>query len=191
MHRLRKLLGDSNAITVEDQTISLNERIVWTDIRELEVLFNLVAAAGDAHTGAAHSAAERVFSAYLGPFLESDAEAAWAVSMREKLRSRFIQLVSDRGRWLERKNRWDDAIRWYLRGIEADELTEAFYQGLMHCYLNADRPAEGLSVFRRLRKTLSLILSITPSPASEEIYRHLQVRQRGPAARPLNSVRNR
>jgi len=62
------------------------------------------------------------------------------------------------------------------RGIEADDLCEEFYQGLMRCYLAVDRPAAGIAIFRRLRQSLSISLGIVPSQESHELLKLLQTR---------------
>lgn len=66
------------------------------------------------------------------------------------------------------------------RGIEADDLVEVFYLGLMRCYRALGRPAEAMSTYRRLRQTLSVVLGITPSPAAEALAQELR---EGSAAR--------
>jgi hypothetical protein len=43
----------------------------------------------------------------------------------------------------------------------------------MRCYLALQRAAEGMTVFRRLRQTLSVVLGVAPSPASEAAARAL------------------
>jgi DNA-binding SARP family transcriptional activator len=53
-----------------------------------------------------------------------------------------------------------------LRGIEADPLAEALYQGLMRCYRQEGRSAEAIRRVRRLRQTLPVTLGVAPSPAS-------------------------
>jgi DNA-binding SARP family transcriptional activator len=72
-------------------------------------------------------------------------------------------------------NRWDDAISWCLRGIDADPIAEAFYQGLMRCHQAQGRTAEGLSAYRRLRQTLSITLGVAPSPSTEAVARELRL----------------
>ncbi|MBX9965042.1 MAG: bacterial transcriptional activator domain-containing protein, partial [Burkholderiales bacterium] len=54
------------------------------------------------------------------------------------------------------------------------ELAESFHQGLMRCYQALGRHAEGMSVYRRLRQTLSLTLGIVPSERSQALARALQ-----------------
>jgi pentatricopeptide repeat protein len=61
----------------------------------------------------------------------------------------------------------------YARGLDADDLAESFYQGLMRCHAAQGRIAEGIAVFRRLRQTLSVVLGVAPSTASEALVRRL------------------
>jgi hypothetical protein len=42
-----------------------------------------------------------------------------------------VHQVSLAGAGLEKGQRWDEAITLYLRGLDADALSESFYQGLM------------------------------------------------------------
>jgi two-component SAPR family response regulator len=38
------------------------------------------------------------------------------------------------GRQMEAGGNWDQALACYRRGIDADELAEEFYQGMMRCH---------------------------------------------------------
>jgi DNA-binding SARP family transcriptional activator len=66
-----------------------------------------------------------------------------------------------------------EAIRLYLRGIDADVIVEAFHRGLMRCYRCAGRLTEAVSAYRRLRQTLSVVLGIAPSAESEALHREI------------------
>jgi len=171
LHRLRKLLAVRDAVTVVDRSVSLNRERVWTDVQALESMIEAIGpAAGDRDD---ESQAERVLALYRGHFLASDMEAAWAVSRRERVRSRFTRLVVALATRHERNQDWDNAIRWYQTGIAADDLAESFYQGLMRCYLALGRRADGLSVFRRMSLAFSTGLGVDPSAASEALRRGL------------------
>ena len=63
--------------------------------------------------------------------------------------------------------------RGYRRGIDADELAEEFYQGVMRCHAAMGRTAEGMAAFRRLRQTLSVVLGVKPSQKSEQLMQLL------------------
>jgi LuxR family maltose regulon positive regulatory protein len=97
------------------------------------------------------------------------------------LRAKFVRLVESVAQADEIAGRWDKAIALYLKGLEADDLVEAFHLGLMRCYQALGRPAEAISAYRRLRQTLSVVLGIAPSPVAEKLARDLQ---EGSAARP-------
>ncbi|HZP94181.1 MAG TPA: BTAD domain-containing putative transcriptional regulator, partial [Burkholderiales bacterium] len=166
LHRLRRLLGSGEAVLLEDGKASLNEALVWTDVRAFEELLGQEQPNGD------H---EALFKLYRGQFLAEEPEAGWAVSMRERLRGKFIHKVEQAGVQLESAGRWYDAIALYLRGLDADSLNEAFYQGLMRCYAGLGNRAEALSVYRRLRDQLSIVLGMKPSSSSETLARELRL----------------
>ena len=177
LHRLRRLLRDTLALRVEDATVSLNREHIWIDALEVEPV--IAAAEGTLAYGdqaGFDRAVKKLALLYRGPFLPADTDAFWSVSMRERLKARFVQFVTDYGEQLEISGRWDEAADWYRRGLAADDLSESFYQGLMRCHLETGRCAEGLSVFRRMRQILSVTLGIQPSSRSEALLRSLQSR---------------
>jgi ATP/maltotriose-dependent transcriptional regulator MalT/DNA-binding SARP family transcriptional activator len=174
LHRLRKLLAVQDAVTVVDRSVSLNQERVWTDVRALESTIAAIGRlAANIDDPSAEDQAERVLVLYRGHFLASDPQVAWAVSRRERVRSRFTQFVVALAMRYERGQDWDNAIRWYQTGIAADDLAESFYQGLMRCYLALGRRAEGLGVFRRMSLAFSTGLGVAPSAASEALRRGL------------------
>ena len=74
---------------------------------------------------------------------------------------------------LEASGRVSDAIACYLPGLEVDELVEDFYQGLMRYYDTVGSLEEAVLIYQRMRQTLSVVLGVGPSSASERIYRSL------------------
>lgn len=177
LHRLRRLLGDAHALQVEDGKISLNRERVWIDALEVDRVFTVAKSAlGRGDRVAFDHAVKRVGVLYQGQFLPADSDVLWSVSMRERLKAGFVQFVADYGEQLESSGHWNEAADWYRRGLAADDLSESFYQGLMRCHLETGQRAEGLSVFRRMRQTLSVTLGIPPSPQSEALYHSLQIR---------------
>ena len=51
----------------------------------------------------------------------------------------------------------------YRRGLEADNLAESFYRGLMRTLAATGDQAEAPNAFRRCRELLSIVLDIKPS----------------------------
>ncbi|MEX0959815.1 MAG: BTAD domain-containing putative transcriptional regulator [Burkholderiales bacterium] len=169
LHRLRKLLGTADAIHLVDGRMSLDPNLVWTDTGAFE---QALSTASDVSPEATHL--DRVLSLYKGDFLAGEPEAPWATPLRERLRGKFIHQLERYGLCLEELGQWDNAVSWYLRGIDTDPMAEAFYQGLMRCLRAQGRIAEAMSAYRRLRQTLSITLGIAPSPATEAVARALR-----------------
>jgi DNA-binding SARP family transcriptional activator len=96
-----------------------------------------------------------------------------SVPVRERLRSKFIHALAQLGAHLEDRAGHDEAITWYLRGLDADGIVEPFYQGLMRCYAQLERRTEAIAAYRRLKQTLSVTLGLQPAPATERLYQSL------------------
>jgi LuxR family maltose regulon positive regulatory protein len=85
----------------------------------------------------------------------------------------FIQHLLDAGRYWESRGLWDKAIPCYQRGLGVDELVEDFYQRLIACHIETRSFGEGLSVYRRCRKVLSVVLGLQPAPETEVLHHAL------------------
>ena len=74
---------------------------------------------------------------------------------------------------MHEQGRFERAITYYRRGIEAESLAEELYQGLMRCYIETDRHAEGAAAYRQLEQTFSVVMGGAPSPASRALGQQL------------------
>ena len=169
--RLRRLLGSNDSIIVSDELIGLNPQMCWTDVWAFE---SRIAQTEGADGNRRFAAAAAAVPLYRGNFLPADAEEPWTVKARERLRGKFVRLVESVARADEAAGHWEGAMAHYLKGLEADDLVEAFHLGLMRCYRALDRPAEAMITYRRLRQTLSVVLGIKPSPAAEALAQELR-----------------
>jgi len=176
LHRLRKLIGVEKALVLSNGLLTLDNQHCWVDVWAFEQ------AAGQAETllrslrpdpDELASISSKVVTLYHGHFLGRETPEPWSISLRERLRSKFLRHLLDVARHWETIGQHEAAIQCYLKGLETDDLAEIFYQRLMVCYQQLGRKSEALAVYRRCRTTLSLILSITPSPATETIRRRL------------------
>jgi DNA-binding SARP family transcriptional activator len=162
LHRLRNLLGDADTITLDDGRLSLDPRQVWVDALAFE-------RAADAAVDPT-----RIASLYRGQFLPEEREAPWALPMRERLRNKFVRHVAQGAFGLEQCGQLAAAASLYQRGIDADDLAEEFYQGLMRCHIERGRHADAMAVYRRLRQMLLVTLGIAPSRDSDALFRRLE-----------------
>jgi DNA-binding SARP family transcriptional activator len=168
LFRLRKLLDVDDAIDLSSGQVSLARSLVWTDVSAFEAA---LAYAGGDHVVPV-TAARRLLAAYPGPLLGGD-ESAWVAKPRDLLRSRFVRALMELGAALERAVDWTTAIDVYRRGLEADNLAESFYRGLMRALAATGNDAEALSAFRRCRELLSIVLGVKPSAETDRLYREL------------------
>jgi DNA-binding SARP family transcriptional activator len=165
LHRLRKLIGDPDAIVQQGGMLSLDKSRVWVDVWAFEDLLARPAPIDTAE----------LMSLYRGGFLIEDDGEPWPVTMRERLRGRFIHAIAESGQALENAKRHQAAIECYLRGLDADPVIERFYQGLMRCYAALERRSEALSAYQRLQRMLSISLGLKPSPLTERLYQSLRL----------------
>jgi hypothetical protein len=115
LHRLRKLLGEDKALILHEGKLSFDRRYVWTDAWAFEAEADALEAALRAGGGeAVAAAAERLLALYRGPFLAGEADEAWMLERRERLRARLARLLAAAGRV------WDGAPALVARLRELD-----------------------------------------------------------------------
>lgn len=161
VHRLRTLLGHAQAVRQSGGMIGVDRRLCWVDAFAFEGRVD--------ELNGESEPVEAVLDLYRGTFLSED-DAPWMLATRERLRTKFTHVVARVGQAREASGRYEKALDLYRRGIEADNLVEAFYQGLMRCYERLNRRAEALSTYRRLREVLSVTLGVTPSSGSQRLF---------------------
>ena len=165
LHRLRKLLGNADSVLSEDGRLTLNPALCWVDALACEELLQPMA--GSLEDG---QSIDRLMRLYRGAFLADEPEQPWSVSLRERLRGKFVRRLVLLGAQLEQSGQYDQAAELYLRGTDTDSVTETFYQGLMRCYRALGRDAEALAVYRRMRQVLSALLGTEPCAESQALY---------------------
>jgi DNA-binding SARP family transcriptional activator len=177
--RLRKLLGSNESVAHQGGKISLNPEMCWVDAWVFEARL--------ADTGID---SQKVMALYTGTFLPEDEGESWSVAPRERLRGKFIDALSRYGTTLESDGDLLGAVQCYLRGIDADPIVESFSQGLMRCYERLDKRTEALSVYRRLKHTLSVVLGVPPSDATQGLFQAMLRRQSeaGAPSGPDNAI---
>lgn len=167
LHRLRTLLGDNDAVLQQGGTLSINASRVWVDVWSFEEQLT--------RTDSLDS--ETLLRLYRGGFLVEDEGEPWSVTMRERMRGKFIHALVAQTQKLEAEGSYQRAIECYLRGLDADPVIEQFYQGLMRSYTRLDRKSEAIAAYRRLKQMLSIVLSLKPSASTEKLYQSLRLEQ--------------
>jgi DNA-binding SARP family transcriptional activator len=117
--------------------------------------------------------ADEILAIYQGPFMGQESEESWYLSLRERLRNRFVRCMADLNHRMEQLGKWEDAVAYYQRSLEADPLAEGIYRHLMVCYQKLGRRAEALEVYNRCRNTLRASLDVEPSAETRALYDNL------------------
>jgi ATP/maltotriose-dependent transcriptional regulator MalT/DNA-binding SARP family transcriptional activator len=169
LHRLRQLMGNEKALHLRDGCLRLDPGICWVDAHAFE---ELLARAREGGPDEDQRLTEKALMLYRGPFLEETSEP-WAISSRERLRSRYLKAVRRVGENLEGTGQFDRAVELYEKGLETDPLAEVLYRRLMECHEAAGQRGEAISVYERCKKILRSVLGVYPSPKTETIYRTL------------------
>ena len=162
LHRLRKLLGDEQAVLVTEGKVLLNPGWCWVDAFTFEEAID--AARADP------AAAARALEIYRSHFLLEDGERPWLVATRDRLRSKFLRAVEVAGQRLVQDGAVDGAIDLYRRATEIDPLAEGLYRRLMDCYARQGRQAEAIEAYRRCRQMLSVVLGVKPSHETQALH---------------------
>jgi hypothetical protein len=132
LHRLRKLLGEDRAVVLQEGKLTLDRRYFWIDAWAFEELVAEIdgalrpprpgpdAARVDAAQVEAFAA--RLLELYRGPFLATEAEAAWQLERRDRLRNRFARGAAALGRTWEQSGQAARAADFYEKCFEIDSL---------------------------------------------------------------------
>jgi LuxR family transcriptional regulator, maltose regulon positive regulatory protein len=162
LHRLRRLLDSDKAIRANDGKVTLDSRYCWTDAWAFERFAGAVETdwKGKLPQELPNQAGWKIKKGmvlYNGHFLAGEPGCSWAVSMRERLRSKALRLVGKAGAYHEYHGDWATAVECYMKGLAIDDHIEEFYQRLMFCHHRLGRPGEALAAFARCRKILATI----------------------------------
>lgn len=179
LSRLRSLLEMENAIQVKKEKVTLDSRYCYVDSWAFERLVGKIEelwkqSQSKPSTEEVIRLTGKAIALYKGSFLSTDDEH-WTITCRERLRSKFLRLITKICKYLERMGKWDKAVEYYQQALEVDDLAEEFYQCLMKCYQHLGQQAEAMKVYKRCRNVLSAVLGIEPSSKTEDIYKSLKL----------------
>ena len=110
---------------------------------------------------------------YGGAFLPQEMEEFWTFSLRERIRSRFLQTVEKLGDYLEEIGDLKQAIIIYQRVLDVDDIAEGFYRRLMICYHLLNQREKALLTYERCKKVLSAVLDAEPSQETQTLFKSL------------------
>ncbi len=179
LHRLRQLIGNNNVIQFSKGLITLDPRYCSVDVWSFQLIAGMLdklykKPESMLRTMEIILLSEKAINIYRGNFLSEEDVYQWALSAKERLRSKFIRVIKTAGRCLEDSGQYEKSAEYYERAIETDNLDEELYRRLMLCFQKLGNNAKAVSVYNRCRDVLSVNLGIEPSEKTEEIYRAIK-----------------
>lgn len=175
LHRLRRLLGDAEAVAFDGASVRLDPARVWVDALAFERLADALEHELQRDQGVrARFDGMEALSLYAGHFLADQPEASWLLGPRQRLRSRLQRLTATLGEHLERGGEAPQARALYARAVELDPLDEESARRLMLLLQDAGESSAALEVYRALRQRLSVELGQPPSAQTQRLVERLR-----------------
>ena len=167
LHRLRKLLGSSEAVVADGaRYVVAIPHVVASRRFESEVAAALRANAPEK--------LERALALYAGDFLQGEDAGEWCLPIRAHLRQLQLRALFALGQAHESRGRYTDAAETYTRILSREPFHEAAARQLMICRARLGERSESLLIYRQLEQRLRDDLQAAPEPATSTLYQRLR-----------------
>ncbi|HEY0140817.1 MAG TPA: BTAD domain-containing putative transcriptional regulator [Thermoanaerobaculia bacterium] len=167
LHRLRKLLGTSDAVIAEGARYVVNLPHLAQSQR-FESAMTAALRTNDA------TALENALALYAGDFLQGEDAGEWCLPIRSRLRQLQLRGLFALGQAHESRGRYTDAAEMYTRLLAREPFHEPAARQLMICHSRRGARSESLLVYRQLEQRLREDLEATPEPETATLYRRLR-----------------
>lgn len=169
LHRLRKILNSNQSIILANGKLSINRDVVWLDMAGfLETTSSKTLIDDDSADNMYN-----ILGYYNGDFLADESNDYWILTIREKLRNRFLSQITRLGNYFLNNCSYEKAVDVYNMGIEIDICIEEFYYGLIKAYIAQNRESEAVLVYQRCSRALNNIFGLKPSIDIQSLLSHI------------------
>jgi len=175
LHRLRRLLGEDEALLLRDGRLSLNPSLFWLDVWAFDHLVAEIDGLRDAHAPAEQVQAlcAELVALYRGPFLADEADQPAYIARREQLRGRLLRALTRAWPIADGASGDRGEIDAYARCLQADELCEALHREMMLALLRHGETARAAAAYQHLCVLLAARLRAEPAPETRALYQEL------------------
>lgn len=168
--RLHEFAGEEVIVKLKRGQYGLDPHLpIWFDVAEFERL--LVRSQSMANSTVRIKLLENAVQLYRGDFLEKNYKD-WAVPVRTQLRGKYIGALLELGD-LNQRQAPAQAINWYEKALQADDLSEDTYLRLMELYMQANNRIAAERTYVLCLDTFQRELGTEPSAAFLEHVRAL------------------
>jgi predicted ATPase/DNA-binding SARP family transcriptional activator len=166
LHRLRKLLGDADAIVADGARYRVAIPHI-VDSRRFESGITDALRRNDV------AAIESALALYSGDFLQGEDAGDWCFPIRASLRQLYVRGLFALAQAHEARGRYAEAAETYTRVLSRDPFHEGAARQLMICHARLGARSESLLVYRTLEQRLRDELQAVPEPETSTLYRQL------------------
>lgn len=151
LHRLRKLLGQSDFIIQREGRLRLAADKVWVDVAEWERPVKIALHSKADRTGEP-AEFENLLARFSGPLLHSDRLPIWLLPAAERLREAFIDLTLRAGRVREARGDILGARDFYLRALDFYPDAIPLYKSLIQARIEQKDIAGAMADYARYER---------------------------------------
>ncbi|ESX83391.1 helix-turn-helix domain-containing protein [Mesorhizobium sp. M0189] len=190
LHRLRKLLGQTDLVIQREGKLRLAADRVWVDLADWEARLKR-ALASNAVT---EPELERLFLLFPGPLFLHERIAAWCLPAAERVRRDVIELAIRIGKHCEARNDPGKARTIYLRALDFYPDSVRIYKALIQGDIAQDDVAGAIEDYSCYERTLRASCGSTPSPELRALIQLLfarLARETGPVGQYVRAGRER
>jgi len=172
LFRLRRLLGDADAVELNNGTLALNRRLVWWDVWAFERLAAALLAPGATPGGDdARRTAALLFELWRGSFLPAAPTHAPLLRQRQRLDDLFTRSGQALVAALVRGGDAPAATDAARRALLLAPLNEDIARQLMHLLMDGAEFSAARAVYRTLAEQLAATHGTRPAAATEALAR--------------------
>ncbi|WP_152601012.1 hypothetical protein [Rhizobium sp. YS-1r] len=175
LHRLRKLLGQADLITLREGILRLAPDKSWIDLDDWQS--RLKAVLGE--VGQISAERMRVFYSFPGPLFFRQAEPAWAVATAESVRDTYIDLAMRLGQLREAGDDGVQARAIYLRALDYYPESDRLHGALIESRLGSGDLAGAVEDYERYLRLRKAAGELDPSPTVQAIVRRFKLSPSG------------
>lgn len=166
VHRLRKFLGDEQAVICKDNRLSLNRQMIWVDVWAINAgIDGLYDARKNKMPSQAQFevVAEKLFELYIDHLYLNDLQNTRLVVVRDDLWGKVKQFLLRLAHLRESSGQEENAEHIYHFGLRHDPSAVEFSYALLSNLLRNDRQAEALNVYATHASMMRNLLGREPN----------------------------
>jgi predicted ATPase/DNA-binding SARP family transcriptional activator len=174
LHHLRKVLGASEWVVLENERYRVNPELT-SELDAATFEQQMAAALREARTGAGSTERVReVLALYRGDFLEDEGARDWHLEQRDHLRRLYIDGMLALGELLMQAAEYAAAAEIYQQIVIREDLQEDAHRRLILCLARTGERARALRHYERLVVLLREELDADPEKETTALYERLK-----------------